>query len=624
MGAASKRAKLVRQNKEFDSARLESRLRMPRDGRTTIDAWSWQDIYNARTEQMIGQFLRPARMAEAMRTDDALFVAHENRLAPQSVIPVTMKSSGGARGDSIASEADALFGANGVGLTAATLKNIHSCLVDHGVAFAAVAATPREDGSRVDLEAHYWPIEYIHWDPVFRVFKARTDPTSVQPGDIPNDPDTSYGYVGGYWLPVIHGDGRWIIFSDYEIEPFRNNACILPAALVWARHAFASRDWARGSKAHGSAKMVGELPSGVPLQRADGTMTDEAAAFVELMRQIINEDSPAGIRPAGSKTEFITNNSTAWQVWAELVTNAEKSAARIYLGTDGTLGSQGGAPGVDIGELFGVAATKVRGDLECISRGINTGLIEPWCAINFGDSKLAPKRQYLVPNSEEQELAEDFAERNDAYFKALVDARNAGLTLTPEYITELASKYRVPAPGLSKPPEPPPPPKHEADPNDVKEGGQATLKKDVSILGGFEEDKHPRAEDGKFGEGSGGAKPESKKEPSKKTSPKPAELVAQMGGASKADSLKSGMREESLAFWRKQYEGKTPAEATAIATSLKEPIKIGIDGKSMHIIDGRHRTLAAKEAGAEQIKAEVRVYRKDGSAKSVWTGNVKL
>ena len=69
MGAPSKRAKRVRVAKEFDLGRLEAMLRMPRDGRTTIDAWSLPEIYEARSEQMLGQFVRPARMSPRLRRD---------------------------------------------------------------------------------------------------------------------------------------------------------------------------------------------------------------------------------------------------------------------------------------------------------------------------------------------------------------------------------------------------------------------------------------------------------------------------------------------------------------------------------------------------------------------------
>lgn len=456
MGAASKKARRVRQVSEFDLARLSGELRQPRDGRTTIDAWSLEDIFQARQEQMIGQFVRAARMAEQMRTDDALAVAYENRLAPQRCIPVEIKAAPGARGAAIAKEANASFGPNGYSIHPDTLADVHGCLVNHGVAFATVAATPREDGSRVDFKMNYFPIEYVRWDPVFRVFKARVEPSSVQPGDVPDPSTTEYGFVGGYWLPVIHGDGRWIIFKKHEIDPFRQEAAILPSAIVWARHAFACRDWSKGSVAHGNAKVIGELPTGVALQ-VNGDLTPEAAAFLELLRAIGSADTPIGVRPAGSKTDFLTNNSTAWQVWEQLVANAEKAAARIYLGTDGTLGTQGGAPGVDITALLGVAATKVRGDLECIERGIDTGIIEPWTAVNFGDSSLSPKRKYLIPNDENQAVLDALAKRTASYWSALAVARTAGVTLTNTYCEQLAVDYNVRVPTFSAAMAPPQP-----------------------------------------------------------------------------------------------------------------------------------------------------------------------
>lgn len=445
MGAKSKRAQRVVRADNFDLDRLVRKLWMPRDGQNTIDAWSFREIMAAREEQLLGQFVLASRMAESMTCDDAIAVARWNRLAPQRCTPVELKPAPGARGAAIAEEAEGSFGPNGVGITPGTIANIHRCLVDHGIAFAANYATPREDGSRVDFEMHYWPIEYIRWDPVFRLFKARADPTSVQPGDIPDMANNEYGFVGGYWIPVVHGDGRWVIFSSYDQLPFRNEAAILPAALVWARHAFAARDWSQGSKAHGTAKVIGELPAGVPLQNANG-ISDEANAFISLLQAIAESNSPVGIRPAGSKTEFVVNTSTAWQVWSELISNAEKAAARIYLGTDGTLGSQGGAPGVDIGALFGVAKTKVRADLEAISRGIDTGVIQPWTAVNFGDSRLAPSRRYVLPNDELEAETADTIKRNDAFYSALQKAKQAGLNLSPEFIAALAADYRVRVP----------------------------------------------------------------------------------------------------------------------------------------------------------------------------------
>jgi hypothetical protein len=424
MGAPSKRARVVRQSAEFDPARLQAQVNPPKTNVGAV-AWSLADIFSARDQQMLGRFYRAARLAESMRTDDALAVAFENRLAPQRCLPVSIKPAKGARAASIANEAEALFGQKGVGLRPETLTCIHGCLVNHGVAVGRNIMTPREDGSRVDVEMHAWPIEFIRWDPYKQCFVTQTE-------DGPEE-------------DIIHGDGRWVVFVDHELEPWKYGA-LLPAALVWARHAFAIRDWSKASVAHGNAKVVGELPEGVALQDAEGALTSEASAFLELLKAMSSADAPVGIRPAGSKTDYVTNNSTAWQVWSELVSNAEKAAARIYLGTDGTLGTQGGAPGVDIQALFGVAVTKIQGDLACIERSILTGVIEPWCAVNFGDSSLAPERLYEIPDADEDARRDSFAKRNQAFFADLKAAREAGFVPTPDYVEALAKQHGVPAP----------------------------------------------------------------------------------------------------------------------------------------------------------------------------------
>lgn len=450
MGAPTKRAKIIRSADEFDISRLSAQLMQPRDGRTTVFSWSLAEIFRARDLQMIGDFFRPARMAESMCTDDALQVAKRNRLAPQRCIKVGIKPASGARAKLVAGEAEALFGENGVGVHSNAVSDIHRCLVDHGVAFGINVATPREDGTRIDFQHKAWPIEYVRWDPVMRLFKTRVDPSTLPPNEVPaaDLANGVYGLMGGSEVPIIHGDGRWVIYQDHELDPFKQeSACILSASLVWARHAFGNSDWMKGSKAHGNAKLVGEMPIGVPLQK-EGKLTDEAAAFLELLIALMNSDSPIGIRPSGSETEFVSNNSTAWQIFDKLVSNAERSAARIYLGTDGMLGAQGGAPGVDVQALMGVAFTLVQGDLRCIQDGMNTGVIEPWTAMNFGDSSLAPKRQYLLADTDEDAEYASTSQRRTAFYDEIDRARKSGFQVTTDFVAEVAKRH-----GFDDPPE---------------------------------------------------------------------------------------------------------------------------------------------------------------------------
>lgn len=433
MAAPSKRARKVRRAADFNASRLATLMRPPRES-ATVFSWTLDDIRAARDAQMRGDFRRPAQLAAAFGTDDAIAVARWNRLAPQRCIEVEIVAAPGARGAKVASEAEALYGENGLAISEGARADINRCLVDHGVAFAVQAWVPREDGSRVDPTIDYWPIEHVRYDVHKRCYVTRVDPELGEPEQ-----------------DIVHADGRWIVFSAHDDKPYAQDAALLPAALVWARHAHAIRDWSKSSVAHGSAKVIGELPSGVALQDADGNPSAEAEAMATLLGAIASDDAPVGIRPAGSKTDFLTNTSSAWQIFAELVGNAEKSAARIYLGTDGTLGSQGGAPGVDVQALFGVAATKVQADLAAIRRGLHTGSIEVWCALNFGDSSLAPTRRYMLPDGDADADREALAKRRTAFFADVAQARELGFDVTQAYVDELAASHGVDAPKLAPP-----------------------------------------------------------------------------------------------------------------------------------------------------------------------------
>jgi len=389
---------------------------------------------SARDAQFAGKFSQPVRLAESMRTDDAIFVALENRLAPAQMIGVEIVPPRKGRAESIAAEAEALFGTDGLAIPSDAISSIRADYVDHGVGVGVLHWTPRKDGTRVDVQLQHWPLEFVWWDTSTRCLMTRLHLSSDQP----------------MMTPILHGDGRWVVFSKNATMPWRKQACLLPACMVWARHAFAGRDWAKGSASQGNAKVIGELPEGVSLQVQDEdgnvTTSSEAAEFAELLVDIASLDTPVGIKPHGSTIDYLTNSSKAWEVWKELMANAEKSAARIYLGSDAILGSQGGAPGIDVEALFGVSRTRVEGDLACDQVAIRTGLIEPWTAVNFGDSTLTPDRVPLVPDSDADAERRSFAERSEAFWRDVQSALSSGSALNREWVEELADRYSVPIP----------------------------------------------------------------------------------------------------------------------------------------------------------------------------------
>jgi hypothetical protein len=333
-----------------------------------------------------------------MRTDDALFVARRNRIAPQHAIAAKLTCDGSSRGKAVLAKARVSCFAS-----RSTLAGIQGTLADHGIAIGYLDHEPNDEGTRIDFRLKEWPLEHVKWNPSREVLETATD--------------------GGPIQDIVHGDGRWVVFRKYLVDPWTQEACVLPAALVWAAHAEGIKDWAQASTSHGLAKVIAELPAGIALRGEDGALTPEAAATINMLQGVVSGDLGVGIRPAGSKTDFVNNTSTAWQVFAELITNREKAAARIYLGTDAILGSVGGAPGVDISALFGVATTIIQGDFACIEEALRTGLYEPWTAVNYGDSRYAPALVYELPDPDEAQKSQQHADKLARLAKIVEDLR---------------------------------------------------------------------------------------------------------------------------------------------------------------------------------------------------------
>jgi hypothetical protein len=440
MPAASKRAKKVRAASEFDVMRLAAALRAPKVNSGAF-AWTLEQVKTARDAQLCGQFKLPAQLAAAMRTDDACFVAYQNRLAPQRGLPVKLVAPNeSARAKRVLDEAEALYGCKGVGVSAGALESINGDLANHGVAFGINYDTPRLDGSRIDVEHHHWPIEWVSWNAVRREYMTQIDPGTGSEGD--------HAGQFGSLVPITHGDGRWVIYQKHENEPWRQEACVLAAALVWADHAYGRRDRSKAATSMGSEKWVGTMPEGIALQVEGGALSDDAEAMMILLEAVASLDNPIGILPSGAKVDRMVNTSSAWQIFKEILDGNASAAQRIYLGQDAMLGVQSQGPGVDAAALWGVRDDIVEGDLAALERGFYEGVIQPWCAVNFGDSTLAPWRKYLLPDADEDARHAALATRTAAFFDAIKQTKEQGFDASQSYVDALALDFGVKAPLL--------------------------------------------------------------------------------------------------------------------------------------------------------------------------------
>jgi hypothetical protein len=361
-----------------------------------------------------------------MRTDDALFTAYVNRIAPQSALATSIVPHDSARGRAVAARA-----ALSVFAPRSVLEGLQGTLANHGVAVGYVEHSINDDGTCVSMRLSEWPLEHVEYDPIQDVLITYTRDDMGR-------------------VPIVHGDSHWIIIRKFGLKPWTQDACVLPGSLLWGAHALGLSDWSATSKSHGQAHVVGELPEGVPLNDENNNLSADASAFINMLSDVVSGEAGVGIRPFGAKTDFVANGSNAWQVFSELTANREKAAARVYLGTDATLGSVGGAPGVDIATLFGVATTRLQGDLTAIQDALRVGLFEPWTAINYGDSRYAPRLEYQIPDPDLDAKRKERSDQRARLHDTIKRMREEKLVVSQPVVDALAREFGIaPAPELA-------------------------------------------------------------------------------------------------------------------------------------------------------------------------------
>jgi hypothetical protein len=391
--------------------------------------WSLDRIREARLAQLRGDFKEPARLAEIMRTDDAMFVAYSNRIAPHSALAASLVPSS----DTTRAVAAQRSASRLVTVPRTVVAGVNGTLANHGVAFLVTDRGVSEDGTEVSYAVREWPIEHVRWDWAHERFTTRIR--------------------DGYEIPIVHGDGTWTVVAKHGVRPFASDACILPAAMVWAAHAHGLLDWAAAARAHGHASLLGTLGEGIPTHDGEGNLTPEAEGMLAVLQDVAS-GSGVGILPEDAEAKFLHNGSSAWQVFDTLTSSREKAAARIYLGTDGTLGSVGGAPGVDIATLFGVATTKLQGDLEAITSAIRSGVYAPWTVEMFGDERLAPRLEYALPDPDEDRVREGKADAYARYNEIVAGLIANGIATDSAMLRAIAADVGVPLSIVRGDPEP--------------------------------------------------------------------------------------------------------------------------------------------------------------------------
>jgi hypothetical protein len=394
-----------------------------------LDGWKLPKVLAARNDQARGVFAQPARLMRSARTDACVFAAILNRIAPQMCLPMTIEGGpaeghaareGGLRDRALA-EARAQFLGDESALPPSVRAEINECLAAHGVAFAQNIWTPREGGRRVDVRIEMWPIEFV------RHFEIGHD--------------GGRGFYAltyeGQWVPIVHGDGQWLIFAGRELEPWISGA-LMPSAQKWADRAFAERDRAQNARSHGDSKWIGTMPSGIKIKSNQGlTMLHE-------MEQL-NEFERVMLKPYGSelvRSEAISQN---WQIFKEIITQDNSDIFMIWLGQEPRGDS---SQRLSIEQLFGVSQDVVGSDLSIMERTINTGTVRSWQARNYGRTDLVRGVKWLMPDPEEDARRKSIADRWTSFYASIKAARESGLRVDQSFITSRAHELGLVAPAV--------------------------------------------------------------------------------------------------------------------------------------------------------------------------------
>jgi hypothetical protein len=403
----------------------------------TLSSWDISRIREARDAHVLGQFQASAVLADALMTDGRIYQATTQRIGPP--LGIAREVIGGSRWNGKGLTETVRVGVQEIllgpgpapALGPATLAPIFLSLAVMGVCILQVIRRPRADGSRIDVELRPWPLQQAYWNEAIRryVLFSTDGPIEVTPND-----------------------GKWIVIEPWGPRSFKLGA-IRALALLWADRAYAQRDRSNHSAAHGSVNIVGTLPEGVKVRSPEGAAFRDAVRLLQQARSGI-------ILPDGSKVAPFEPQTQASKIFDSIIDSDNGDIALCLLGI---------LPGGDgtykpIPQLDGVRYDLVRLDIGAAESQLQTGLVRPVTAWNWGDDpELVPAYRWLVPDPREIERVDAEARHHAALSTTLQAYRGAGLLVDQPLVNRLAARFGIsPAPLLD--PNPPQPAAAAPDP----------------------------------------------------------------------------------------------------------------------------------------------------------------
>jgi len=383
-----------------------------------LGAWGIERIRDHRDGHQNGRIWMGKRLARAMYRDADIVAALRQRTAAAMGIEHILE--GGS--DELRGDLARGFGKRGVIFTAAaqlyTLIDLAMC----GVAILQNVWRPRKDGTAWDFVIRPWNLESVDYDSYHECYYAHT---------------RERGRV-----PVVHGDGKWVVVRA-TLDESHDLGAVIPLALPFAGNGFNLVDRAGASKAIGSPKLLGQLP---PNQAPD---SPEGREFQTALEGLMSGRA-TNVRPDKTDIKPLEFNGNGWQIFDTAGKTYTQKIFFALTGQDGTAKNEGGSY-VKAKLLAGVLFAVVEADLLALGSGVTSGSLRPYAEINTGDPDAAPSLAYPLPDPEEDARLAALAERHAALAERIDAYRDAGVLVDQALVDRLARELRVePAPRLAE------------------------------------------------------------------------------------------------------------------------------------------------------------------------------
>lgn len=312
--------------------------------------------------------------------------------------------------------------------------------------------------------------------------------------------------VGGS-VPITPGDGRWVLHVEGGLlAPWNNGA--------WSAlgRAYITKETALLARSNFSQKLANPARYA---KTAQGATEVERAGFLEaLIRWGFNTTFEL---PPGWEVGILETNGRGWEVFGTDIETANFESMVALAGQIVTTTGGSGFANADIHRT--IRADLIKTSADALAHTINTQILPPWAYAEYGDAGLSDiaRVEWDVKPPEDRKVEAEALEAVAKAVTALTAAFSAdGIKVDAQ---EIASRFGVPVEMISKAEKAeleaesqqpqsgakPQPSVGAATPS-PKAGSQMMALASVGAFsaGTWEEDKHPRDDDGKFGSGGGG------------------------------------------------------------------------------------------------------------------------